>query len=412
MKTNVKGELKKESKKDFTKLTQRSGISLIVLIVTIIVIIILAAAVILTISKNNPVGSAREATFKEDVRSFQDELALTVAKEYTDKQGKRDTKINATASEVTNYIPSLKKEYEGKFVIVNDQLIYVEDKVNDKEKTWCNDLGIGAQVKTAAQKVSENVAEYYGQNITNYSANGVSGWKIFYADENNVYIIASDYVEPTLLPAKDGKSLLNITGSSYPKAVYFNNNILFGKYNGSTDITDTKIQALNSDYFSKGYTSTNTNMKVVAYMLDTKIWSSFATDKAEYAIGGPTVEMLFKSYNQKYKVDGIDYRAQAINDTGYKISKDGGANWAIYYTSMLKTDDDLYVLPESSGADSMWLGSPSAQISYDVMGVYYRGSVSYYHYDYSRNSHLGFRPIVSLKSDITLKAVEGGFEIQ
>ena len=60
---------------------KRRGISLIVLIVTIIVIIILAAAVILALSKNNPVESAREAKFKEDVRSFQDDLALSIAKE-------------------------------------------------------------------------------------------------------------------------------------------------------------------------------------------------------------------------------------------------------------------------------------------------------------------------------------------
>ena len=56
--------------KNFTKLTHKRGISLIVLIVTIIVIIILAAVVILTITKNNPVESAKEATFKEDVRNF------------------------------------------------------------------------------------------------------------------------------------------------------------------------------------------------------------------------------------------------------------------------------------------------------------------------------------------------------
>ena len=74
----------------------KKGISLIVLIITIIVVIILAAAVILTITKNNPVDSAKEATFKEDVKAFQDDLALTVAKEYTNKQGQRDTKINAT----------------------------------------------------------------------------------------------------------------------------------------------------------------------------------------------------------------------------------------------------------------------------------------------------------------------------
>ena len=58
----------------------KKGISLIVLIITIIVVIILAAAVIITINKNNPVESAKEATFKEDVKSFQDDLALTIAK--------------------------------------------------------------------------------------------------------------------------------------------------------------------------------------------------------------------------------------------------------------------------------------------------------------------------------------------
>ena len=44
---------------------KRRGISLMVLIVTIIVIIILALTVILTLSKNNPIESAREAKFKE-----------------------------------------------------------------------------------------------------------------------------------------------------------------------------------------------------------------------------------------------------------------------------------------------------------------------------------------------------------
>ena len=86
---------KSELKKNFTKLTQKKGISLIVLIVTIIVIIILAAAVILTVGKNNPVESAREAAFKEDVRIFQDDLALSVSKDYTKKAGQRDNKFNA-----------------------------------------------------------------------------------------------------------------------------------------------------------------------------------------------------------------------------------------------------------------------------------------------------------------------------
>ena len=117
------------------------------LIVTIIVIIILAAAVILTVGKNNPVESAREATFKEDLRSFQDDLALSISKDYTKKSGQRDNKFNADKyttdgkeDSVYTYIPSFTKKYEGKFAIVNDELKYVGEE--EKEVNWSKDLGV------------------------------------------------------------------------------------------------------------------------------------------------------------------------------------------------------------------------------------------------------------------------------
>ena len=99
--------MKKEEKQNFTKLTQRRGISLIVLIVTIIVVIILAAAVILTISKNNPVESAREARFKEDIRSIQDELSMYLSSEYTKNLGDFDpSTVNLTGEDMVKELPS------------------------------------------------------------------------------------------------------------------------------------------------------------------------------------------------------------------------------------------------------------------------------------------------------------------
>ena len=134
---------------NFTKLTQKKGISLIVLIVTIIVIIILAAAVILTITKNNPVDSAKEATFKEDVKAFQDDLALTVAKEYTDKQGQRDQKISTSDyGKIKNYIPSFTEKYKDKFIIQDDQLVGT-DSLSEKEKMWANDVNITTSGKAS-----------------------------------------------------------------------------------------------------------------------------------------------------------------------------------------------------------------------------------------------------------------------
>ena len=134
----------------------KKGISLIVLIITIIVVIILAAVVIITINKNNPVESAKEATFKEDVKSFQDDLALTVAKEYTDNQGKRDTKINATGENVKNYIPSFKDKYVNKFAIVDDNLV-ATDKVTENEKLWIKDLNLNSVEPEETNYTSEEI---------------------------------------------------------------------------------------------------------------------------------------------------------------------------------------------------------------------------------------------------------------
>ena len=142
---------------NFTKLSQEKGISLIVLIITIIVIIILAAVVILTITKNNPVESAKEATFKEDVKAFQDDLALTVAKEYTDKQGQRDQKISTSDyDKITDYIPSFTKKYKDKFIIKDDQLV-ATDKLTYKEKEWVNDVNINSVESEETNYTSEEI---------------------------------------------------------------------------------------------------------------------------------------------------------------------------------------------------------------------------------------------------------------
>lgn len=390
--------------KDFTKLTQREGISLIVLIVTIIVIIILAAMVILNISKNNPVESAKEARFKEDVRSFQDDLSLSISKNYTAKAGQRDDKFNAKTFDKikNNYIPSFTKEYEGKLVIKDDELKYVGNKVTEKEKKWLDDLGIKEDIKTAAEKVAEDTS-YYGKSITNYTANGVSDWKIFYSDGNNVYLIASDYVDVDKLPSTSNGNKPENANSRYPKAATFTN--IINDYNGSDDITDEKIKKLNNNYFSKGYTSTYDNMKVVAYMLDTNIWSSFKADKADYAIGGPTIEMLMASYSKKYDVN---YMARASSYVGYEISKDGGENWASYYDNMLSKSDELYVISSIKNAQELWLASPSE--FYSIPCFILAGSGV--HCSTYSNNDVGFRPVICLNSNIQLERDGDGYKIK
>ena len=85
---------KEKQKNNFTKLTHKKGISLIVLAITIIVIIILAAAVILIITKNNPVSSAKRSAsvrneWKEKIA--EEVEGVPIPKGFTYKEGTKDT---------------------------------------------------------------------------------------------------------------------------------------------------------------------------------------------------------------------------------------------------------------------------------------------------------------------------------
>ena len=250
----------------------------------------------------------------------------------------------------------------------------------------------------------------YGATVTGYTLpSGTTTdvkWKIFYADNSNIYLIADNYVERANLPnSTNGTTATankpNDGNSSYARTAYFSN-ILEDYKDGSSRITENKLKALNNDYFNtKGYTSENSNMKSVAYMMDTTAWNSKFRDtsKAEYVVGGPTVELLFKSYNEKYKTA---YESQASSATGYQIRKTSSDSWSNYVNSMLKTSDSLYVITKQTDALAYWLASPSASDASGVMIVSYYGGVSTYNYDYSNG---GFRPLVCLKSDVTLEKV-------
>ena len=387
---------------------KKKGISLIVLIITIVVIIILASIIVMSFENNNPIERAKEAKFKSDVSGFKDELMATHAdNEITNTDYvKEDVNVGAgNFSEMKKYIPDITEEYANKLTIKQGKLMYVGENspsYRKEEAKWANDIGVRENGKIGAVDVAENPDSYYGKRITNYSANGVTDWKIFHSDGKNAYIIASDYVPVSTLPTTSAGHKPANTNSSYPKAAPFNN--ILSDYTGSANITDEKIKALNNDYFSKGYTSTN--MRAVAYMLDTGIWSSFASEKAEYAIGGPTVEMLMASYNKSHNEE---YKARASSATGYQISKDGGTNWANSYGGMLITSDSLYVITSQTNALAMWLASPSAADATFVMYVACDGLVTYVNYGYAC---IGFRPLVCLKSNVLLEADGDGYKIK
>ena len=352
------------------------GITLVALVITIIILLILAGISISALTNTGIFGKAKDAKQKSD------EAALD-----------QNTKLDEYESEINAYLPGQNNGGGGQ--------------------------GSGINANTIASATdTEKANNYYGKSVNYTSANGVTGWKIFYADTNNIYLIADDYVDVAKLPKGTneagqpvGSAPVNTNGS-YPKAAPFYN-IMDAYSTGAARITTDTIKNLNSSFFARSDASTNTNdnMKAVAYMLDTTAWSTFkdSNGKADYAIGGPTLEMLFKSYNQKHP--GKNYEAQATKAEGYQLRVNGGTwkNNTDSSSDCLDSNDSLYVLPSSKGANAMWLASPSAYITINVMLVGCYGIVDSNYYFYNNP---GFRPLVCLKSNVQLQESGDGFSIK
>ena len=157
-------------------------------------------------------------------------------------------------------------------------------------------------------------------------------------------------------------------------------------------------------YF-KEYSSTNPNMMAVAYMMDINVWSPFATstnDYAEYAIGGPSIELLFTAYN-KYKglTEENLYTSQVIGKKGYQTSKDGGINYYDNAFQQIKVNSpySIYSLYTQVKVDGYWLASPANR---DGTCLFLVGT-SMVESNPTYDSRYGFRPIVLLNSNYTLE---------
>lgn len=254
-----------------------------------------------------------------------------------------------------------------------------------------------------AAEVANHPVVYCGKEVTGYTCDnsaGISKWKIYHSDGKNIYLIADNYITGEYIPSKDGATM---TASSTTNAYYFNDTLL-NKYTGAASTTDTNISPwlsyLKSSY--GGSDNTNNNMKATAYLLDTEIWKGFKNStKAKYAIGALTLDMFVASYNTRFAKQ-IEIIAQ---ETGYKLKFTDGDS----YKYSLVTRDYLTAYQyKDNYAAYMWLASPSAFSSSNLMNVNFGGSVSNYSYE---GSDSGVRPLVCLESGVSLEKQEVNGEI-
>lgn len=407
------------------RIQKNDAITIISLVVIIVVILILAGASIGLIVKNN--GIIKNATTLKKTTN-----------EHAENENAEFGKIKAELNKFT----------AGK----------TEQNTNKKGN---------------AKQIKENAEITYGKEVANYTVKDAQNgeiqadkdvkWKIFYADDENVYLIADNYVkntdlpyartlnsdgttsETTKLPNKFTEEDANCVNAKQYRAHFVN---VVSAYSGmdriiSNESYGNSLKSMSKKYFDlypDGIITSNNvakrtkygNNKAVAYMQDTEAWSIYTDSKgyADYAIGAPSLEMLYDSYLQthpkvkdkfKYTVTGEEKEKNSEGATGtgyagYQISWDGGTTWKTWTDSgsgYLSSDtNNLYVVDtDHKNAYAYWVSASSAAYDETLMTVYYYGRVRYYHYD---SKLIAFRPVVRLSSQVTLELNEetGKYEIK
>ncbi len=257
-------------------------------------------------------------------------------------------------------------------------------------------------VITATEVASD--ASYIGKYVNYTVPNGGDSnvkWRIFYADgmngetvaenDRHIYLIASDYLKYDYVPTKGSTTMYENTDYQ----LSFNN--MYGAYTGSANITDARITKW-MKWVGQYPSSTNRNIRSVAYMLDTEIWNTmYANNYAKYAIGGPTIEMFCASYKATHPTRYIEEEVTDAN--GYKVKWNTDSSYRSSISEVSKGEsEDVYLI--NMVALAYWLASPSAYGENNLLAVYHDGSMKSPAYNIPYGP--GLRALVCLKSNVKL----------
>ena len=138
---------------------KKRGISLIVLVITIIVVIILAGAVILSIVNNNPIENAKEAKFKSNLKTIEEELNMYIQSKYANSLGEVQN-LNLIGKDLVEILPSA-KDYQDKLKVVEGKLYIVKSKMSSDEITWSKEFGIEEKIANAPDISGFNKSNTY-----------------------------------------------------------------------------------------------------------------------------------------------------------------------------------------------------------------------------------------------------------
>ena len=280
-------------------------------------------------------------------------------------------------------------------VATGSATITIKGKISTNVSTTCTVTVTKTRTSVTAEQIASNPEKYYGQVAQNYTQGDLT-YRIFYVDKENKF--------------GDGANTI------YLKADYKTTMTLSSYISYTPTGSDLeKYKKMNPSWAAQRGSNTSTwnyNEHAASWLCSPSQWTTYVDSvKANYAIGGPSVEMYVVSYNQvphtigNYKL-GATYRETDAPGYIYTLNgKQSTISNSDYWTGTDSLDytgyNSMYCGKNGSKGDYWWwLASPSANASYSVCIV--DGSGAYLDgHDYG--STLGFCPLVSLKSSFQLE---------
>ncbi len=386
------------------------GITLIALVITIIVLLILAGVtIVMLIGDEGILTKTTDARNAQNNGTQKDQIGLAYNATKLDSKGK--------AIEAEKLQEELRKYDNGATVITegeNFKITFTNGNVYTLKKDGTIEKATNNSGSTAT---AEEVNKHIGQVVEEYEESKdliptikqqIGGWRIFYASDTEMFLISTNTITSNdafggghgIPLAPRGMFAPNNYGNAY---VYINEE---DKYNGATDDVFTGEgygakynETYNSAWHKAGMTDTEDRSKATAYLCDTENWKEYVNKEkgATYAVGGPTKELLVRSWvasgQATRDVDTILADTTA-STSGYEYDKPD----EFWPSSPIKNT----ILPTLEGktdglfnnGKEYWLASPGSGETYAVCSMELDGFVNTFRvFD---GPTCGVRPLVSI----------------
>lgn len=276
--------------------------------------------------------------------------------------------------------------------------------INNEENNIVSDEKKSGPQKLTSVITKENYGDYIDYKY-DYNGNGdnTDDWRIFYNDGENVYLIASEAIPEILEPEEKNYKNFDFLDERLEKHFSF------------------------AKEYDKGSIHFTEAMNSTALMLDLTNWESFVNENADYAIGGPTLEMVLKQYNEindikiDYKISKYGYETktnyQLEELSVWEIEQDFSEINDLYDTKY----DDLYSYPyfgmniaSPTGDEDSWhvegAYKDDRSMLYVVSTNHERGTQGIY--DTGGSYLLDYKPIICLKADTIGEKTDGVWNIK